>query len=269
MFATAEMIRQWNENGKAYFPTFATNADLSAAVAANGGQSLGPSVSVGATPETAVMWTWDGEQYVPVTWKRYFDTLADLQAKIPVGAFVGQRVRVKQLFGNDTFAMEWNGSRWAVGKGEVLLRLDSSHPMTNADGEIPYTAVGTVYIKLLEAVVGPYISDGETWAYRLSIRSGGTWTTGGTPVVRTTGSTTVIGLSSNLNSATTRSRRGGTVKRSGGNLRRTVQTDTFSVSAFSDVAISDWSAMSMEFGVIPGAINDTYVIEECYLFREA
>lgn len=36
MIATADMIREWNKNGKSFIPSFATLADLSAAVAANG-----------------------------------------------------------------------------------------------------------------------------------------------------------------------------------------------------------------------------------------
>lgn len=117
MFATSDMIRQWNENGKAYFPTFATNAELDAAVAANGGQSLGPSVSV-----AGVLWDWSATRgrYIPgnaVSFATYaaLPTLANTSQDIGVKCWL-----VNSLTPEGMTRMYWTGALWAPVAGQRL-----------------------------------------------------------------------------------------------------------------------------------------------------
>ena len=120
MFATSDMIRQWNENGKAYVPTFATKADLDAAVAANGGQSLGPAVSV-----AGVLWEWNSTTggYQPSVVLRYASFAALNAALPPSAALNGAIAEYGVIVGSGYVRARCDGTRWAtmVGQSPVVL----------------------------------------------------------------------------------------------------------------------------------------------------
>lgn len=137
-----------------------------------GVRSVVPSVYVGPTvvvrdPVTgaSAVLTWNGTSY-----QDPFASYADLLAMYPSGMSVGQTARVNRLIGSGTFGVIWTGTRWAVGTGEVPVRLDD---------EVLLTAAGTSYTQMASALIGPLIGNYETWLFRVSMRNNGVYTASG------------------------------------------------------------------------------------------
>ena len=104
---------------------FATNAELDAAVAANGGQSLGPFVSV-----AGVLWDWSAARgrYIPGNAVSFatstaLPTLANTSQDIGVQTWL-----VNPLAPNGMTRMYWTGTLWAPVPNQLLARF------ANADG---------------------------------------------------------------------------------------------------------------------------------------
>lgn len=119
-----------------YGPTplsFATLADLSAAVAANGGQSLGPSVSV-----AGVLWGWvpAASGYQPSTSLRYASFAALNAALPPSAALNGAIAEYGMIVGSGYVRAQCDGTRWATMMGQspvVLANPFSVEPVADTN----------------------------------------------------------------------------------------------------------------------------------------
>ena len=229
------------------------NGNLSEVPSAFGGET----VNVGG-----VVYGWSDAlgRYVPST-PLEWDTYALLVAAWPT-ALVGQTMLVKRILGTGHYKVQWTGSRWAVGMAEAPVRMDA---------EVGLTASAATYTQMVAATFGSLVGDGETWLFRFAARSGGVYTSGGGLVIRSSGSVVTLGSAASVTSSTARARRIGSVKRDGSVARRTSSGvgEQFSGTATADITVADWSTFSLEAGVTPGAIGDTYVAEEFIILREA
>lgn len=121
MFATAEMIRTWNENGKAFVPTFDDASQIPSGV------NLGPTISV-----AGVLWYWSeygvyakagsppyvGATIPTATSARRGDLIQVDNAAVPLGRSI----------------LRCTGTTWAPPAGEVLavaLPVDDNTPIYN------------------------------------------------------------------------------------------------------------------------------------------
>lgn len=229
------------------------NGNLSEVPSAFGGET----VNVGG-----VVYGWSDAlgRYVPST-PLEWDTYALLVAAWPT-ALVGQTMLVKRILGTGHYKVHWTGSRWAVCMGEAPVRLDV---------EVSLTASAATYTQMVAATFGHLVGNGETWLFRLSARSGGVYTSGGGLVIRSSGSVVTLGSAASVTGNSTRARRIGSFKRDGSVARRTSSGvgEQFSGTSTADITVADWSTFSLEAGVTPGAIGDTYVAEEFIILREA
>ena len=232
--------------------SFGNTAALDAAVAANGGQSLGPSVSV-----AGVLKTWDGGGYSP----RIAADITALRTQTNPTTYV--ETDLPRILGSGRFKVAFVPSLndWMVVPGQVPVRLD---------GPVNLTAVSTAYAQLVNAVVGPLFRNYETWQIRATARSGGVYTATASLAVRTSGSTANVGNAAGINGASNRARRAAVIRRSGTDVQRVAgQSDNWSATPTSDLAAVDFSTFSIEAGITPGASGDTYVLEEFTFSREA
>lgn len=222
-----------------------------------------PSVNVGPTvvvrdPVTgaSAILTWNGTSY-----RDPFASYSDLLTMYPSGMFVGQTARVNRLIGSGTYGVIWTGTRWAVGMGEVPVRLD---------GEVLLTASGTSYAQIASALIGPLIGDYETWLFRATGRNAGVYTASASLAVRTSGSVAALGTAASISAAGQRARRIGSIHRNGSIIQRVAgQGESYSGQAQADTTIADWSTFAIEAGITPGASGDTFRLEEFTVIREA
>lgn len=233
--------------------TFGSYAELSA---------RGSSARIGVVDGVVYAWSESqGRMVAQALAPEPFDMYAAAVAAWPVGAYIGQTLRVKRIIGSGTYGIIWTGSRWAVGMAEAPVRLDA---------EVELTATGTAYVQVASAVVGPLIGNNETWLFRMTARNAGVYTASAGLSVRTTGSVATQGTAATLTGAGQRGRRIGAIRRSGGTIQRvTGQGESYSAQATSDTPIADWSTFAIEAGITPGGAGDTFRLEEFNLIREA
>ena len=136
---------------------FATKAELDAAVAANGGQSLGPAVSV-----AGVLWGWvpAASGYQPSTSLRYASFAALNAALPPSAALNGAIAEYGMIVGSGYVRARCNGTRWAtmVGQSPVVL--------ANPFSVEPVADTNTVDTALFTAPAG-LLGVGEEWELAL------------------------------------------------------------------------------------------------------